>query len=171
MPSLFHSVTDLYLAFPSLHLVELHSKKDGEGTVEYTATSAPAPLPSGTLHSLDIAHKLSPASYRVTETLVGGDKTYTVSALGTKFAGFSTSMETAGLFHGKHLFQGPDNVHYNWDGKGDKLELLVPSDGNKEIAEFHPDDRHLELKASRFGSHKVGSLPSYTFRLQLTQWV
>ncbi|KAL8286995.1 hypothetical protein RQP46_004001 [Phenoliferia psychrophenolica] len=154
MPSLFHSETDLYLAFPSLTTVALHSKKDGEGTVQFTATSAALPLPAGTLHSLDIAHKLEPASYRVTETVVDGNKTYTVSALSTKFAGFATTMETAGLMHGKHLFQGPDNVHYNWSGKGDKLELLVPSDGNKSICEFEPEERKIELKSSRFGSHK-----------------
>lgn len=91
----------------------------------------------------------------MTEAIIGGNKSFTVSALGTKYSGFATTMETAGLLHGKHLFQGPDNVHYNWSGKGDKLELLVPSDGNKSICEFTPDDRKIELKASRFGSHKV----------------
>ena len=40
------------------------------------------------------------------------------------------------------------------------LELLVPNDGNLEIAEFNPEERKIELKSSRFGSHKINSVLS-----------
>lgn len=109
MPSLFHSETDLYLSFPSLTTVELHSKKEGEGSLVYTATTF-ALLPN-TLHVLDISHKLESPSYRVTEALAGTTKTYTVATLGEgPLKGFTTTMETAGLLNGKHFFQ----VGYNY---------------------------------------------------------
>ncbi|KAM0751726.1 hypothetical protein T439DRAFT_324922 [Meredithblackwellia eburnea MCA 4105] len=153
MPSLFHSETELYLNFPDLHTVELRTKKNGEGSVEYLAKTV-EPTPPGALHVLDVAHKASPASYRVVET---ADKKYVVSIIGNSnpsIVGFTTTMEVEGLFHGKHVFQGPSNDHFIWSGKGDKLELVVKGDDENDIADFIPDDRLLQLKKSRFGKHR-----------------